>query len=665
MILTYSVGNPTRWRAAPLRFPDIAGRTERALKTFYRCIMLSWFEGLLNPYPATEPTQPPKSLWAFCLHYAQGAKIALVVVAITAALIAIVEVSLYGFIGLIIDWLSNESIEEFLPNHTTDLLWMAFVLLIGLPALVALNALVRHQVLMGNMPQRIRWMAHRYLLRQSMTYFQDEFAGRIATKLMQTSLAVREVAVNILDMFVFVGVYFVAAIVMAATAGGWFAVAFVVWLAAYVGLIFFFVPRMSKISEEQADARSMMTGQVVDSYTNISTIKLFSHNAREETYARSSMDAFLQTAYRQMRLATFIDIWIISINVLLLAALAAFGISQWLVGNLEVGAFAAALAIATRLQGMSHWVIWELSSLFENIGTVRDGINSLALNQAVIDAKDAKVLGRVEGNIAFENVNFAYGSGYDENSEKTKAVLSDMNLDIPAGRKIGLVGRSGAGKSTLVNLLLRFFDIESGTIKIDGQDIAACTQESLRANIGMVSQDTSLLHRSVRENIAYGKPDASEDEIWAAAKMAEADEFIPKLIDAKGRRGLDAQVGERGVKLSGGQRQRIAIARVLLKNAPILILDEATSALDSEVEAAIQGQLEKLMEGKTVIAIAHRLSTIAAMDHLIVLDDGKILEQGTHGDLLAQSGIYSNLWARQSGGFLTLDETDDGTTAAQ
>lgn len=617
--------------------------------------MLSWFERRLDPYPLAEPEQPPRGLLDFCLHFTKGAWLALILMASLSGLIAVTEVAVYGFMGTIVNWISSETPSGFFANHAVALIAMAGIILVAMPTMVAINALIRHQTLMGNLPQRIRWTAHRYILRQSMAYFQDEFAGRIATKLMQTSLAVREVAMKILDVMVYVGVFFVSALAMAAAVDIWLAVPFVIWIILYSWLMSYVVPRMSKISEDQADARSVMTGHVVDSYTNMSTIKLFSHNAREEDYVHRSMHSFLGTVYRQMRMGTLIDVAVTTLNVSLLASIAALGLMQWSAGLLDPGPIAAALALAARMQGMAHWVIWEMTALFENIGTVRDGINSISLNRMVADAPDAKPLGRVHGDIAFNSVSFAYGRKLDDAQGRGAAVIDGLDLRIPAGQKIGLVGRSGAGKSTLVNLLLRFYDLESGSITIDGINIAGVTQETLRANIGMVSQDTSLLHRSVRENIAYGKPDATDEEIWTAARMAEADVFIKDLVDAKGRRGLEAHVGERGVKLSGGQRQRIAIARVLLKDAPILLLDEATSALDSEVEQAIQSQFEHLMKGKTVIAIAHRLSTIAAMDRLIILDNGNIVEEGTHAELLKLNGHYARLWAHQSGGFIDLD----------
>jgi ATP-binding cassette subfamily B multidrug efflux pump len=612
--------------------------------------MFRWFEQRLDPYPLQEPAQPPKGLLAFCLYFSDGAKRYLAAMTILGAAIAVLEIMLFGFLGSIVDWLSAANPETFLAQEGWTLVGMAVVLLIAIPGLQVIDAMIIHQTLLGNLPQRIRWMAHRYLIRQSMSYFQDEFAGRIGAKLMQTALAVREVVMKVLDVTVYVVVYFSGAVVLAAMSDIWLAVPFIIWLVLYVALLRYFIPRLGKISEAQADARSMMTGRIVDSYTNIATVKLFSHSRREEGYAREAMDGFIGTVYRQMRLVTLLQSAITLMNCILLFAVVVVGIYQWMGGNMTPGAVAVAAALVLRFQGMSQWVMWEMSALFENIGVVRDGISSLALPSIVKDEPEAKALPVVKGDIKFENVSFHYG--------KTGGVIEGLNLHIRPGEKIGLVGRSGAGKSTLVNLLLRFYDRADGRILIDGDDIARVTQDSLRANIGVVTQDTSLLHRSVRDNIMYGRPDATEEMMRQAAETAEAAAFIEGLADAKGRTGYDAHVGERGVKLSGGQRQRIAIARVLLKNAPILVLDEATSALDSEVEAAIQDQLQLLMEGKTVIAIAHRLSTIAMMDRLVVLDKGQIVEQGTHAELLETGGLYSSLWARQSGGFIDAEHSE-------
>jgi ATP-binding cassette subfamily B multidrug efflux pump len=607
--------------------------------------MLRWFERRLDPYPPGDPVEPPKGLLAFCLHYSHGAKKWLALMAFAAAAVAIGEIVIFGFIGDVVNWLAAADRETFLATDGWKLALMGAMVVLVLPGFALLSTLTMHQTLLGNFPQRIRWMSHRYLIRQSMSYFQDEFAGRIGAKLMQTSLAVREVVMKLLDMLVYVVVYFTGAVILAASADWRLALPFLAWLACYVWLMIYFIPRMGKISQEQADARSLMTGRIVDSYTNIATVKLFSHSNREEKYAKEAMDQFLDTAYRQMRLFTVLNILVLWSNSLLLFFVAATGIWLWLQGLMSPG------ALVMRFQGMSQWVMWEMSALFENIGTVRDGISSLSVSRVVSDAPGAKPLPEVKGDIKFENVSFHYG--------KKSGVIQDLNLHIRPGEKIGLVGRSGAGKSTIVNLLLRFYDRADGRILIDGHDIAQVTQDSLRANIGVVTQDTALLHRSVRDNIIYGRPDATEEMMVRAAELAEATDFIAGLSDLQGRKGFDAHVGERGVKLSGGQRQRIAIARVLLKNAPILVLDEATSALDSEVEAAIQDQLQLLMQGKTVIAIAHRLSTIAMMDRLVVLDKGRVVEQGTHAELIASGGIYSQLWQRQSGGFIDAGQSEE------
>ncbi len=610
--------------------------------------MYRWFESFLNPFPPEEPVEPPKTLVAFCMHYTRGSWPLIAVSAVATSLIAITEVWMFGFLGNIVDWLSAQSRETFLETEGWKLAGMAFIVLVFLPGIVFGNSLLNHQTLFANYPMRIRWQVHRYLLKQSMTFYQDEFAGRIATKLMQTALAVRECVIKLIDVLNYVVVYFLGVLFLVGSADWRLAVPLGVWLVCYLVLLRSYIPRLGKVSEEQADARSVMTGRVVDSYTNIQTVKLFSHAQREAAFARESMEGFLDPAYRTMRLVTGLYGTLYFLNSLLLSAIGAISIWLWLTETVSIGAVAVALGLVLRLWGMSQWIMWEVSGLFENIGTVQDGIRSISLPRLVEDRPDAKAIVVERGEIAFDHVRFHYG--------KKKSVIEDLSLTIRPGEKVGVVGRSGAGKSTLVNILLRFYDVEGGRVEIDGQDIATVTQDSLRAQIGVVTQDTSLLHRSVRDNIAYGRPDATEEMIIEAARRAEALDFIATLSDAKGRKGLDAHVGERGVKLSGGQRQRIAIARVMLKDAPILILDEATSALDSEVEAAIQENLYRLMEGKTVIAIAHRLSTIAAMDRLVVMDKGRVIEEGTHEALIAGGGLYAQLWQRQSGGFLIEEE---------
>ncbi|PKH99131.1 multidrug ABC transporter ATP-binding protein, partial [Shewanella sp. 11B5] len=597
--------------------------------------------------PQEEPTQPPNTLYAFCRHYTRGFGLPLIIMSVLTAIMAMLEVSLFGFMGQLVDWLVTKNPQTLWQDESTTLITMSVIVLVVIPLVVWLHASIVHQTLLGNYPMAIRWQAHRYLLKQSISFYQDDFAGRIATKVMQTSLAVRETVMKLLDVLMYILVYFTSMLVMIATADVRLMLPMLVWLAAYVLIQWKLVPKLKAISTEQADARSTMTGRIVDSYTNISTVKLFSHTTQEADYAQDSMTRFLKTVYGQMRLVTIINVLVQIINYLLAFTIAAVSIWLWADNAITVGAIAIAVSLALRLNGMSQWIMWEISSLFENIGTVTDGMNTLSKPIAIQDKMDAKDIVVDHGKIDFNQVCFHYG--------EKKGVIEQLNLNIKAGEKVGLVGRSGAGKSTLVNLLMRFHDVEKGQILIDDQPITDITQDSLRANIGMVTQDTSLLHRSIRENILYGDPHASDEKLMAAITQAQAAEFIDNLTDPFGNKGLDAQVGERGVKLSGGQRQRIAIARVLLKNAPILLLDEATSALDSEVEAAIQESLYELMEGKTVIAIAHRLSTIAAMDRLIVLDKGCVVEQGTHQELINAKGIYAQLWAHQTGGFLGLD----------
>lgn len=615
--------------------------------------MYRLFERITKPFPQDKPTQPPNTLLAFCLHYTKGMGLSLALLSLSAALLAILEVSLFSYMGQLVDWLAIYTPQTLFVEQQSELTKMALMLLVVLPVVVFFHSAILHQALLGNYPMSIRWLAHRYLLRQSVSFYQNEFAGRIATKVLQTSLAVREAVTKLLDVLMYIIVYFGSMLFLVAEADWRLMLPLLVWLVLYICIQLYFVPRLKKVATSQADARSEMTGRIVDSYTNIATIKLFSYTQREEEYAKQSMDVFLQPVYKQMRLVTSLNFVIQTLNYLLVFSVTAVSLYLWSLSAISAGAIAVAVSLALRLNGMAQWIMWEISSLFENIGTVADGMQTLSNPIAVADKPNASTLNVSQGAIEFNNVHFNYGKAASETLRGP--VINGLNLNIKAGEKIGLVGRSGAGKSTLVNLLLRFYDTDSGSIKIDGQNITDVSQESLRRYIAMVTQDTSLLHRSVKDDILYGRPDATEAEMIDATKQAKALEFVTDLVDSKGNKGFDAQVGERGVTLSGGQRQRIAIARVLLKNAPILILDEATSALDSEVEAAIQASLDDLMTDKTVIAIAHRLSTIAQMDRLIVLDNGGVVEQGTHDELIAKNGIYAALWAHQTGGFIGVE----------
>jgi ATP-binding cassette subfamily B multidrug efflux pump len=608
--------------------------------------MFGFFEKLVNPFPAAEVVRPPQGLRRFVWHCTEGVRPYIAAMAVCSAAIGVFDAFLFTMLGRVVDRLASIDPARLWIDAGEQLLYLALILLAS-PLLVGFSAALRWQTVAGNLLTRLRWHFHRLMLDQSMSFYQTEFAGRVSAKVMQTAMAVRDIVFILADALMFAGISFVAMVVVLASLEPWLLLPFIGYLLLYLLVLAYFVPRMTQLAQSQADERSLLTGRITDAYTNAATVKLFSHGEREASYARSAMCDCLHSLNGQNRLITASDVTLHSLNMLLVLSTAAMALWLWSHGSLGVGAIATATAMALRVNTFSHWIMWEMSSLLEQIGTVQDGVNTLSQANTVQDRPDAPALQVTRGEVCLEQVDFSYGG--------ERRVLEQLSLQIRPGEKIGLVGRSGAGKSSILNLLLRLYDAESGRILIDGQDIAQVSQSSLRAQIGMVTQDTSLLHRSVRDNILYGRPDASEAEMIAAAKQAEAHEFILELGDPGGRSGYDAHVGERGVKLSGGQRQRIAIARAMLKDAPILLLDEATSALDSEVEAAIQASLYRLMAGKTVVAIAHRLSTIAAMDRLIVLDRGKIVEQGNHESLLAQGGLYASLWSRQSGGFL--DET--------
>jgi ATP-binding cassette subfamily B multidrug efflux pump len=559
----------------------------------------------------------------------------------------LIEVALFSYLSRIIDLAQGAPNPNFFQEHGLELAWMAVVALILRPVFVGLHDLLVHQTLSPSMTSMIRWQNHSYVLKQSLNFFQNDFAGRIAQRIMQTGNSLRDSAVQAVDALWHVLIYAISSLVLFAEADWRLMIPLLTWIAAYIGALCYFVPRVKERSVVSSDARSKLMGRIVDGYTNIATLKLFAHTNYEQQYAREAIEEQTEKAQLAGRVVTSMDIAITTMNGLLIVGTTGLALWLWTQSLITVGAIALATGLVIRIVNMSGWIMWVVTGIFENIGMVQDGLQTISQPVSVTDHEQAKPLEVARGEVRFEHVDFHYG--------KKRGIIGDLNLNIKPGEKIGLIGPSGAGKSTLVNLLLRLYDVEGGRIMIDGQNIAEVGQESLRARIGMITQDTSLLHRSIRDNLLYGKPDATDAELWDAVHKARADEFIPLLSDAEGRTGFDAHVGERGVKLSGGQRQRIAIARVLLKDAPILIMDEATSALDSEVEAAIQESLETLMQGKTVIAIAHRLSTIARMDRLVVLENGKIAESGTHAELLAHRGLYARLWAHQTGGFVGID----------
>ncbi len=607
--------------------------------------MFRFFENLVDPYTAyPEQDTPPTRLWPFMLAYSKPFLQVFFWAGLLSFVVAAVEIGLIYYMGRIVDLLGGTPAEVW-ANHGTEFIILALFVLLVRPLLHVADVLLLNNSILPNFGTLIRWRAHKHVLRQSVGWFENDFAGRIANRIMQTPPAAGEVVFQVFDAISFSIAYLIGAAILLMAADVRLLLPLIGWFVLYAALVKWTVARVGPASQAASDARSTVTGRVVDSYSNIHSVKMFAHHEQELTYAKEAIENTRKTFQAEMRIFTVMDTVLVTLNGVLIVGVVGWAIMLWMQGEASVGVVAAATALTLRLNAMTAWIMWALTSFFRQLGVVAEGMETIANPIALVDAPEAKPLMLDRGQIELRNLSHHYG--------RETGGLDQIDLTIAAGEKIGLIGRSGAGKSTLVKLLLRFYDADKGSILFDGQDIRNVTQDSLRSHIGMVQQDSSLLHRSVRDNLLYGRPDASEEEVIAAAKQAEAHEFILNLEDPQGRTGYDAHVGERGVKLSGGQRQRVTLARVVLKNAPILLLDEATSALDSEVEAAIQDTLYGMMQGKTVIAIAHRLSTIAQMDRILVMDQGRIVEQGGHDELLAQNGLYAQFWARQSGGFLT------------
>lgn len=610
--------------------------------------MFKFFENLVDPYcDYPEVDTPPTRLWPFMRDYMRPFRRVFIVTAIMSVVIASVEVWLIYYMGRVVDLLSGDPATVW-RDYGTEFVLVALFILILRPLIQALDVLLLNNTVLPNFGTLIRWRAHKHVLRQSVGWFENDFAGRISNRIMQTPPAAGEAVFQVFDALTFSVAYIVGAAYLLSESDPRLVLPLIVWLALYGLLVGWTVKRVGPASKVASDARSQVTGRVVDAYTNIHSVKLFAHNARELDFAKEAIEYSRQTFRAEMRIYTIMDVVLVTLNGLLIVSVVGWAFWLWTQGQASVGIVAAATALTLRLNAMTGWIMWALTSFFRQLGVVAEGMETIAQPIELVDVPGAQPLQMEAGKIEIRELSHHFG--------REAGGLDRVSLTIAPGEKIGLIGRSGAGKSTLVKLLLRFYDAEGGQVLIDGQNIADVTQDSLRDKIGMVQQDSSLLHRSVRDNILYGRPDATEEQIVEAARKAEAHEFILDLQDANGRSGYDAHVGERGVKLSGGQRQRITLARVILKDAPILLLDEATSALDSEVEAEIQQTLYGMMKGKTVIAIAHRLSTIAQMDRIIVLDQGRIVEEGTHTGLLSGGGLYAGFWNRQSGGFLNADE---------
>ena len=611
--------------------------------------MFRFFENLVDPYqPYTETDAPPTRLWPFLKDYVQAFRKVFAVTALFSVGNAVLDVGMIWYLGRLVDQMTGQTPASFLAAHWVELTVVAFIVLFVRPLVAGGSVGLLHNTIMTNFGTMMRWRAHRHVLRQPVGWFESDFAGRIANRIMQAPPAAGEAVFQVFDMAAFAAATFIGALLMLAEADPRLMIPLLLWFAGYLLLMRWTIRRAGPAATASSDARSAVTGRVVDSYTNIHSVKLFANQDQELNYAKEAIEKSRQTFQTEMRIVTKMDMALTFLNGLMILGVGGLAVWFWVQGTASVGVVAAALALVLRINSMTYWIMWASTNLAQNLGTLAEGMETIAQPITLVDRPNAPALRFDRGLIQLQHVSHHYGRGFGG--------LRDVTLTIRPGEKIGVVGRSGAGKSTLVKLMLRFYDTESGAILIDGQNIADVTQESLRRQIGMVQQDSSLLHRSVRDNILYGRPDATEEMMIAAAKKAEAHDFILTLEDPQGRKGYDAHVGERGVKLSGGQRQRVAIARVILKDAPILILDEATSALDSEAEAAIQGALYGVMEGKTVIAIAHRLSTIAAMDRIVVLEDGAVVEDGPHAELLRQNGLYARFWARQSGGFIGLED---------